>query len=135
MILDFGLAKSTTNDSLHLTATGVGVGTPLYMSPEQARGAEVDARTDIYALGSILYEMLVGEAPFIGPSLTAVIAQLLTEPPPRLSEHAAKPTPWMLDDVIATALAKSPDERYSNVPALIDAVRRASGGTRTLNGC
>lgn len=129
MILDFGLAKNASNDSLHLTATGVGVGTPLYMSPEQARGAEVDARTDVYALGTILYEMLVGEAPFIGPSLTAVIAQLLTDPPPRLSEHAAKPTPWMLDAVIEKALAKAPDDRYATVQALMEAVRAASGSS------
>ena len=129
MILDFGLAKNASNDSLHLTATGVGVGTPLYMSPEQARGAEVDARTDVYALGTILYEMLVGEAPFIGPSLTAVIAQLLTEPPPRLSEHAAKPTPWMLDAVVEKALAKAPDDRYATVQALMEAVRGASGSS------
>ena len=126
MLLDFGLAKNVT-DSVHLTATGVGVGTPLYMSPERARGAEVDARTDIYALGSILYEMLVGEAPFMGPSLTAVLAMILTEPAPRLSEHAKRPTPRLLDEVIATALAKSPEARFPTVQAFLEATRRAGG--------
>jgi serine/threonine protein kinase len=125
-ILDFGLAKNLAGPSVHLTATGVGLGTPLYMSPEQARGDEVDLRSDVYSLGCILFEMLTGTAPFTGPSISVVIAKILTEEPPLVSERTNRPTPPALDEVVRMALAKSPADRYATVQALVEAAHRAA---------
>jgi serine/threonine-protein kinase len=125
-ILDFGLAKNLAGPSVHLTATGVGLGTPLYMSPEQARGEEVDLRSDVYSLGCILFEMLTGTAPFTGPSISVVIAKILTEEPPLVSERTNRPTPPALDEVVRMALAKSPGDRYATVQALVEATQRAA---------
>lgn len=125
-ILDFGLAKNLAGPSLHLTATGVGLGTPLYMSPEQARGEDVDLRSDVYSLGCILFEMLTGTAPFTGPSISVVIAKILTEEPPLVSERTNRPVPRALDEVVQVALAKSPGGRYATVQALLDAAHRAA---------
>lgn len=128
-ILDFGLAKNVgAIEDVRLTATGAGLGTPLYMSPEQARGSDVDLRTDVYALGCILYEMLTGSPPFEGPSLTAVIARILTDPPPFVSHNARRAVPPAIDDVVRTALAKAPEQRYASAQALVDAVHRAELG-------
>ncbi|MBX7191828.1 MAG: protein kinase [Sandaracinaceae bacterium] len=126
-ILDFGLAKNLAGPSAHLTATGVGLGTPLYMSPEQARGEDVDLRTDVYALGCILFEMLTGSAPFTGPTISVVIAKILAEEPPLVSAHARRPTPPALDEVVRMALAKRSTDRYATVRALVDAAHRAAG--------
>ena len=126
-ILDFGLAKNLAGPSVHLTATGVGLGTPLYMSPEQARGEDVDLRTDVYALGCILFEMLTGNAPFTGATISIVIAKILTEEPPLVSALAKRPTPPALDQVVRTALAKSASDRYPSARAFLDAVHRAAG--------
>ncbi|MBN8617099.1 MAG: protein kinase, partial [Deltaproteobacteria bacterium] len=126
-ILDFGLAKNLAGPSVHLTATGVGLGTPLYMSPEQARGEDVDLRTDVYALGCILFEMLTGNAPFTGATISIVIAKILTEEPPLVSSLAKRPTPPALDQVVRTALAKSASDRYPSARAFLDAVHRAAG--------
>jgi serine/threonine-protein kinase len=128
-ILDFGLAKNiAAMEDVRLTATGAGLGTPLYMSPEQARGNDVDLRTDVYALGCVLYEMLTGSPPFEGPTLTAVIARILTDPPPTLSENTRRALPAGLDEVLRTALAKNPAQRYGSAQALVDAVHRAAVG-------
>jgi len=128
-ILDFGLAKNVTAiEDVRLTATGAGLGTPLYMSPEQARGGDVDLRTDVYALGCILYEMLTGAPPFEGPTLTAVIARILTDPPPSVSHHAPRAVPPAIDEVVRTALAKDPAQRYPSARALVEAVAHAGVG-------
>ena len=82
LVADFGIARALAGDE-HLTQTGMSVGTPAYMSPEQASGdRSLDARTDIYSLGAVLYEMLAGEPPFTGPSAQAIIVKRLTEPVP-----------------------------------------------------
>ena len=128
-ILDFGLAKNVAVvENVRLTATGAGLGTPLYMSPEQARGSEVDLRTDVYALGCIFYEMLTGVPPFEGPTLTAVIARILTDPPPFVSHHAPRAVPIAIDEVVRRALAKDPAARYPSAQSLVDAVRHAALG-------
>jgi|GEM_PF-970571 len=128
-ILDFGLAKNVAAiEDVRLTATGAGLGTPLYMSPEQARGGDVDLRTDVYALGCILYEMLTGAPPFEGPTLTAVIARILTDPPPSVSHHAPRAVPLAIDEVVRTALAKDPARRQPSARALIEAVAHAGVG-------
>jgi hypothetical protein len=125
-LLDFGLARNVRADAdVRLTATGAGLGTPLYMSPEQARGEDVDLRCDVYALGCVLYEMLTGAPPFEGPTLTAVLARILTEPPPQPTLRAPRPVPPGVDEVVRTALAKGPAQRYPSAQALVDAVHRA----------
>src|SRR5206468_9396535 len=86
VVADFGIARALgeAGGSL-LTRTGVTLGTPQYMSPEQITGDRpIDGRTDVYALGCVLYEMLAGKPPFAGPSVQAMVARRLAEPPPRL---------------------------------------------------
>jgi hypothetical protein len=107
-ILDFGIARV---DSGHLTSPGELFGTPLYMSPEQARGEPVDARSDLFSLGTIAYALLTGESPFAGPSVPAILA--------RVAHHGARPPselvpglPQVVDDVLARAMAKTPEDRY-----------------------
>ncbi len=84
LVADFGIARALDGEDSRLTETGLAIGTPDYMSPEQASADRViDARTDVYALGSVLYEMLAGEPPFTGPTMQAIMARRLTEPAPR----------------------------------------------------
>jgi len=92
MVTDFGIAKAVSAAVAgSLTQTGTAVGTPTYMSPEQASGEpELDARSDIYSLGAMLYEMIGGTAPFVGPTIQAIIAKLLRNPPCRCASSARK---------------------------------------------
>lgn len=126
VLLDFGLAKmADATESQRLTATGAAMGTPMYMSPEQAQGIEVDQRTDVYSLAAILFEMVTGAPPFMGPTVTAILAKVLTHPPPPLrSVHPAAPE--VLDPVIRGALAKSPAERPPTVRAFKAQVLRSA---------
>jgi len=115
LVADFGIARALTGDDKQLTGTGVAVGTPAYMSPEQASGErQLDARTDVYALGCVLYEALAGEPPFTGPTAQAIIAQALTEAPQPLHVTRAGVSE-ALDAVIARALAKSPADRFTSM--------------------
>ena len=125
VLLDFGLAKITTESAQKLTMTGATMGTPLYMSPEQARADALDERTDIYSLGCILFEMLSGEPPFMGPTVSAILSKLLTEPPPLLSTRAPQISP-ALDQVLRSAMAKNPAERPRSVDAFFGAVQAAT---------
>ncbi|MFL5531973.1 MAG: protein kinase domain-containing protein [Gemmatimonadales bacterium] len=111
-VADFGIARALeAAGGGQLTQTGMAVGTPTYMSPEQASGAAVDARSDIYALGCVLYEMLVGEPPFTGPTPQAVIARRFTETPRPL--HATRDrVPPHIEDAVARALARTPADRF-----------------------
>jgi eukaryotic-like serine/threonine-protein kinase len=107
-LVDFGVASA--GDS-KLTRTGAIVGTPAYMAPEQARGdGDVDARADLYALGATLFEMLTGRPPHVGPTPIAILARLVTTPPPHLSELLPE-VPLALDGLMASLLATVPDER------------------------
>ena len=123
MVTDFGIAKAVSAaGSENLTQTGLAVGTPAYMSPEQATGErEPDGRSDIYSLGCLLYEMLAGAAPFTGPNVQALIMKRFTEPVP--SVRAARPavTPE-LDQVVTRALAKDPAERFATASQVVVAL-------------
>lgn len=111
-VVDFSVAKlkEGTTSGAALTATGSLIGTPRYMAPEQCADNRTDARSDIYSLGVILYEMLAGRAPFEGPTTTAIAIKHIQEPPPPVEKFRAD-TPASLGKLIADALAKSPSER------------------------
>ena len=125
-VTDFGVARAITEAGEdRLTTSGLAVGTPAYMSPEQAGGAaHLDARTDVYALGCVLYEMLGGEPPFTGPSAQAVLARQLQEAPRALHVVRGTVSP-ALEQVIGTALAKVPADRYASAAAFVAALERA----------
>jgi serine/threonine-protein kinase len=120
-IVDFGIAKAMQGASQTVTRSGFVVGTLQYLSPEQLTGDAVDGRSDLYALGCIMYEMLAGERAFNGPSSEMVITRRLTEPPP--SPHASNPDlPKALDAVVVRALARSPAERFQTAEELREAL-------------
>ena len=122
MVADLGIARALAGGTGSLTQTGMSIGTPGYMSPEQATGEKaIDARTDVYALGCVLYEMLAGEAPFTGPNAQAVIARMLTETPRPI--HAARAgVSEILDGVTLRALARVPADRYQTAREFGDAL-------------
>ncbi len=115
LVADFGiaLAVSRAGDS-RMTETGLSLGTPQYMSPEQAMGdRDITARSDVYALGAVLYEMLTGEPPFTGPTAQAVVARTLKDPPPPI--RSLRPTiPAAVESAVFTALQKLPADRYAS---------------------
>ena len=122
-VLDFGISRAVSNaGGKRITHSGIAVGTPQYMSPEQASGRrDVDVRTDVYALGAVLYEMLAGEAPFTGPTAQAVIAKMLSSEPP--SVRRMRPSiAESLDRVIRKALAPVPADRFASVGELARAL-------------
>jgi serine/threonine protein kinase len=127
-VLDFGLAKltepeSTTLDSQAPTRfksdSGTVVGTAIYMSPEQARGMTVDARTDIFSLGVVLYEMVAGCLPFEGSTSSEVLASILSEKEPQPLARYSRDVPAELERIIAKTLRKNRDERYQTIKDLL----------------
>ncbi len=124
-VMDFGLAKISSGASAppgeqqetaamdDLTMPGTTMGTYAYMSPEQARGGAVDARSDIWSLGVVLYEMAAGSRPFTGPNSTVVLEALLTQPPIPLSQQNPQ-VPPELERIVHKALEKDPDRRYQS---------------------
>jgi len=124
-IMDFGLAR-TTGGSL-LTKEGSTMGTIAYMSPEQARGEEVDHRTDIWSLGVVLYEMFSGQLPFKGERDQSVVYSILNEKPKPVSDLRSE-IPMSIAQVMSKALEKNPDERYQQVEELLDDLKSISAG-------
>jgi serine/threonine protein kinase len=123
-LLDFGMAKLLGDSAVH-TVSGVPIGTPLYMSPEQARGEKVDGRSDVYALGVLCHEMLTGRVPFTGESPLAVLVSHLTVPPPRASEVCPELSPE-LDEPILHMLHKEPSGRPATAGAAIQELIKAA---------
>src|SRR2546422_2909556 len=114
VVSDFGIARAITAAAGgSLTATGIAIGTPGYMSPEQATGRpQVDGRSDIYSLGSVLYEMLAGEPPYTGPSAQVVMAKRLADPVPSV-RRLRDTIPPAMDMAIMKALARTPADRFA----------------------
>jgi len=128
LVTDFGIARTAEGGSL--TATGMLVGTPAYLSPEQVAGEGGDHRADIYALGVVAYEMLTGTPPFTGPTPTAVLMKRLGEPPPSLTKVRPE-APELLRDVIEGMLASDPAQRFQSagdVVRALDGLPPVSGG-------
>jgi serine/threonine-protein kinase len=123
-VADFGLARVLAED-LSLTRTGMTVGTPLYMSPEQAQGEGVDARSDLYSLGATVYHLLAGRPPFTGPTGVSVVMSHLTKPPEPLA--AVRPDqPPAVAGIVDRLLAKAPADRFASPHELVHAVDEAA---------
>jgi serine/threonine-protein kinase len=126
-LMDFGIAKSQDGGSGGAsTATGHVLGTPEYMSPEQAQGKKLDARSDVYALGVVIYEIFTGAVPFRGDTPISTILKHLHDPPP-LDGQKVPPT---LRPVLRRALAKEPEQRFATATALAEALREARSPSR-----
>ena len=125
-VMDFGIAKLET--AANLTSTGLIMGTPNYMSPEQARGQKVDGRADLFSLACVLYECLGGTRPFRAESVSGILVKILTEDPPPLDTRATG-LPPAVGSVLGRAMAKDPAARYASGAELIEALRASATGT------
>ena len=124
VIADFGIAHLEATAGDRLTSTGFALGTPTYMSPEQAAGnRDVDARTDVYAVGCVLYEMICGEPPYTGPNAQAILARQLTEAPrlPHVTRPALSAT---TERIVLRALAREPSDRFQSADELAEALEK-----------
>jgi serine/threonine-protein kinase len=122
VVTDFGVARAIEEAGDVLTEPGVALGTPHYMSPEQARGLrQLDGRTDIYSLGCLLYEMLTGLPPFTGSTHRTVMARRIRETPPRVRDIRSD-VPKAVDRALSKALATDPDDRYTSATQFVEAL-------------
>ena len=138
-VLDFGLVKDVSEGkpAEELTQTGLFMGSPKYMAPEQIRGDRVDARTDIYSLGIIMYEMLTGKVPFDRPnSVNILMAHVNEEPPPLRTMNPNINPSAALEETVARCMAKDPDNRFRSMDEVLAALKRvgASAMTATVSG-
>src|SRR2546421_7467324 len=124
-ITDFGLAKAVLGTALELTSTGVVMGTPIYMSPEQGRGTTIDHRSDIYSLGATLFHLITGKPPFEADSPIALILKHINEP---VSWPAEPAIPESLRALIGRMLEKDPERRFPTHDALLEAIDRVARG-------
>ena len=131
LVADFGIALALQQaGGVRMTQTGMSLGTPQYMAPEQAMGERVvDARADIYALGAVTYEMLVGEPPFVGPNSQAIVAKMMSERPMPL-RIVRDTIPTDVESAVMTALAKLPADRFADVAQFGDALLHTGERTR-----
>ncbi len=132
MLTDFGIARLLESENEQtLTGTGVGIGTPEYMAPEQGMGGSVDARADVYALGIVFYEMVTGRKPFIADTPIAVIYKKMTDPLPRPKQFVSD-LPNAVENILVKALAKQPENRFPDMAAFVQTLENllsASGLT------
>ena len=139
VVMDFGIGKALQAGGEKLTQTGMSVGTPAYMSPEQAMGeGDVDGRTDVYSLAAVVYEMLVGEQPFTGPTAQVIIAKRFSgQVPSAVSRRNVVPP--AMDAAIQTALSVNRDDRFSTAEELVRAmageVSTAKKSAAKRSGC
>jgi len=126
-VMDFGIARALADAGQTMTQTQAVVGTAQYLSPEQARGETVDARSDLYSTGCLLFELLTGRPPFIGDSPVSVAYQHVREAPPRPSQYASD-VPAELDQIVLRALAKDRNSRYSSASEFLADLRAFSSG-------
>ena len=133
-LIDFGVARHDASDTSTLTATGSAVGTLAYMAPELLRGEPIDRRVDVYALGCLLYEAVVGRPPFVGEGHVLMHDHIYVDPP--RASREGEGVPVRLDVVIGQALAKDPDDRFSTAGELARAAHDAVSPTdgRVVNG-
>jgi serine/threonine-protein kinase len=124
VLLDFVLAKLSERGSIEVTSSRIAIGSPASLAPEQIRGQSVDARSDVYGLGALLYQMLTGRAPFENTSWVAVQRMHLHAPRPRPSRYA--PLAPVFDEIVTRAMSAEPADRYPSAQAFLDAVRRAA---------
>jgi tRNA A-37 threonylcarbamoyl transferase component Bud32/TolB-like protein len=130
VVADFGIAHAvdaSRPDEANITGTGIAIGTPAYMSPEQATADMVDANSDQYSLACVFYELVTGEQAFSGPTVQAMLTSVLTGPRPRLS-GALPDVPPGVDNATQRALATDPKDRYSSVSAFTEALTKESSG-------
>jgi Tol biopolymer transport system component/predicted Ser/Thr protein kinase len=125
VLTDFGIARAA--EETGLTRTGMFVGTPQYVSPEQARGEEVDYRTDIYSLGVVAYQMLSGQVPFDGKTPHSVLHKQIYEPPPPI-RHVRPELPQAVDPILGRTLAKEAGQRYPTVTSSVETLAQALAG-------
>jgi serine/threonine-protein kinase len=129
VLMDFGIAKDTMhNVTLGATAVGQIIGTPEYMSPEQARGEKIDGRSDLYALGIIIFEVFSGQVPFQGTTPIATLFKTLEQPPPLEGPEAAGIPPTVIP-ILAKALAKSPADRFQSAREMAQVLRQSRDAT------
>jgi serine/threonine-protein kinase len=128
-IADFGIARAR-NAGADLTQVGMIMGTAAYLSPEQAQGATIDQRSDLYSLGVVLFEMVTGAPPFSGDSTHAVVLHHVSSPPPRLRSRQPS-LPVELDELVDRLLAKNPDDRYQSASGLVLELRKIEAGRST----
>jgi serine/threonine-protein kinase len=129
VVADFGIALAVSTAGTRMTETGMSLGTPHYMSPEQAMGErDITPRSDVYALGCVTYEMLVGEPPFTGPTAQAIIARVMTEDPRGLTAQR-KSIPPHVDAAVQTALSKVPADRFATAAEFAAALNDPSRTT------
>jgi len=123
IVADFGIARAVSSaGGAKLTQTGMALGTPVYMSPEQSMGEDdLDGRSDLYALGCVLYEMLAGEPPYTGATAQAIIAKRFRDPVPRVST-LRETVPPNVESALMTVLSKSPSDRFATVEAFVSAL-------------
>lgn len=128
-VMDFGIARAIADSSNPMTQTAAVIGTAQYLSPEQARGETVDARSDVYSVGCVLFEILTGEPPFTGDSPVAVAYQHVREDP-RLPSHVHPGVPRELDSVVLKAMSKNPANRYQTAAEMRADLIRVLGGQK-----
>ena len=135
LVADFGIALAASKaGGSRMTETGMSLGTPTYMSPEQAMGErEITVRSDVYALGCVTYEMLVGEPPFTGPTAQAIVARVMTAEPVTLSGQRKSISPHV-EDAVFTALEKLPADRFATAAEFAAALTGEGSATRRLRG-
>jgi serine/threonine-protein kinase len=125
LVADFGIARAISDvGGEHLTETGISIGTPAYMSPEQASGEDLDGRSDVYSLGCVLYEMLAGEPPYTGVTPLAILAKKSADAIPRI-KVVRETVPDTIEAAITKTLAKVPADRFASTGKFVEALERA----------